>query len=64
MDLNIANSMGQRRFAMMFGLFAVMAVVLASIGIYGVDVVSGDAALASRSGSDGVKRRAGTCPGW
>jgi len=37
MDANIANSMGQRRFAMMLlGLFAVMAVVLASIGIYGV----------------------------
>jgi putative ABC transport system permease protein len=37
MDANIANSMGQRKFAMMLlGLFAVMAVVLASIGIYGV----------------------------
>ena len=37
MDANITNSMGQRRFAMMLlGLFAVMAVVLASIGIYGV----------------------------
>jgi putative ABC transport system permease protein len=37
MDANIANSMGQRRFAMMLlGLFAMMAVVLASIGIYGV----------------------------
>jgi putative ABC transport system permease protein len=37
MDANIATSMGQRRFAMMLlGLFAVMAVVLASIGIYGV----------------------------
>jgi putative ABC transport system permease protein len=37
MDDNIANSMGQRKFAMMLlGLFAVMAVVLASIGIYGV----------------------------
>jgi putative ABC transport system permease protein len=37
MDANIANSMGQRRFAMLLlGLFAVMAVVLASIGIYGV----------------------------
>jgi putative ABC transport system permease protein len=37
MDANIASSMGQRRFAMMLlGLFAVMAVVLASIGIYGV----------------------------
>jgi putative ABC transport system permease protein len=37
MQTNIANSMGQRRFAMLLlGLFAVMAVVLASIGIYGV----------------------------
>ena len=37
MDANIATSMGQRKFAMMLlGLFAVMAVVLASIGIYGV----------------------------
>jgi putative ABC transport system permease protein len=37
MDANIASSMGQRRFAMMLlGLFATMAVVLASIGIYGV----------------------------
>ena len=37
MDANIANSMGQRRFAMMLlGLFATMAVILASIGIYGV----------------------------
>ena len=37
MDANITSSMGQRRFAMLLlGLFAVMAVVLASIGIYGV----------------------------
>ena len=37
MDENISNSMGQRRFAMLLlGLFAVMAMVLASIGIYGV----------------------------
>jgi putative ABC transport system permease protein len=37
MEANITSSMGQRRFAMLLlGLFAVMAVVLASIGIYGV----------------------------
>ena len=37
MEANIANSMGQRRFAMLLlGLFAAMAAVLASIGIYGV----------------------------
>ena len=37
MEDNIANSMGQRRFAMLLlGLFAAMAAVLASIGIYGV----------------------------
>jgi putative ABC transport system permease protein len=37
METNIANSMGQRRFAMLLlGLFAAMAAVLASIGIYGV----------------------------
>jgi putative ABC transport system permease protein len=37
MEANIGNSMGQRRFAMLLlGLFAAMAAVLASIGIYGV----------------------------
>ena len=37
METNIDNSMGQRRFAMLLlGLFAAMAAVLASIGIYGV----------------------------
>jgi putative ABC transport system permease protein len=37
MEVNIGNSMGQRRFAMLLlGLFAAMAAVLASIGIYGV----------------------------
>ena len=37
METNIGNSMGQRRFAMLLlGLFAAMAAVLASIGIYGV----------------------------